>query len=173
MNRRGTQITAAVLIAAALSGCASMQRKFTRKKKEEPKRSVVYIDEGQYKKKFSNDYYYKSHYTLWKSWQSDWMDLLGGNNKKLERAAQETVGHLESLHGYLKDEKAAELAPMLEELKKMRVQVESGHPSRSEQPAMRGDLERLKRLVANDFYYDRIKDDLKSDELDLSVGGVS
>ena len=45
-----------------LAGCASVQKKFTRKKKE-PKHvpAAVYFEEGPYQKKYSSSYYYKTH----------------------------------------------------------------------------------------------------------------
>ena len=159
-------------MALGMAGCASSEsiaKKFIRKKKEpEHTPSTVFLEEGPYQKKFSNDYYYKTHYTLWKSWQGEIVDNLNGNAKRLERSAEEAYSHLEQMSRYLKPEKKAELMPLVEELDKYRTKIGSGSLSRSEAMGLRSDLERLERLVANDFYYDKVKDQLVADQVDLS-----
>ena len=70
------------------TGCESLPKKFIRKKtKPDHTAAVVYIEKGPYQKKFSNEYYYKMHYTLWKTWHDDVLKNLTGNSKKLQRAA--------------------------------------------------------------------------------------
>ena len=170
--RRKLFLGMVVFLALGMTGCASsdsIAKKFMRKKKEpEHKASTVFLDEGPYQKKFSNDYYYKTHYTLWKSWQGEIVDNLNGNAKRLERSAEEAYSHLEQMSRYLQPEKKAELMPLVEELDKYRTKITNGTLSRSEAMSLRSDLERLERLVANDFYYDKVKDQLVADQVDLS-----
>ena len=87
MRKSFLRLAALLTLAAAFAGCATMQKKFTPKKKVQAQHSVVYLEEGPYQKKYSNEYYYKTHYTLWKSWHSELLDNLGGNHKKVERDA--------------------------------------------------------------------------------------
>ncbi|MBI3316014.1 MAG: hypothetical protein HYZ87_03460 [Candidatus Omnitrophica bacterium] len=151
-----------------LAGCASIPKKFIRKKKE-PKRiaSVVYLQEGPYQKKFSNDYYYKTHYSLWASWHEEWLADLGHNQKKLERSAQETVSNLSELVQYLKPEKRAALETLLSEVRRLEQSVESRTVIKSQESSLRVELEKMKRLISNDFYYEKVKDDLIPDEVPL------
>src|SRR3989338_2522635 len=100
------------------TGCASVQKKFTRKKPEKRIPAVVYFQEGPYQKKYSNEYYYKSHYTYWKSWHGDLIDSFGGNHKKVKRSAEEALNHLVQMSQYLKPEKQQELNSSLDSLKK-------------------------------------------------------
>ena len=157
-----------LLCLGSFAGCASLPKKFIRKKaKPEHTPAVVYIEKGPYQKKFSNEYYYKTHYTLWKTWQDETLDNLNGNSKKRSRSAQEAYSNLDQMSRYLKPEKQMQLKPLLEDLKKIMDELESNSASPSQLSAMRPDLERIKRLVGNDFYYDKVKADLLPDDVDL------
>lgn len=168
--KRRLSILLALILLMNLAGCASLPKKFIRKKKQ-PKHvaSAIYLQSGPYQKKYSNEYYYKTHYTFWQSWHSEWMDQLGGNTKKVRRCAQETVNNLVEMNRYLKPEKQAELEPVLEDLKKLQTRIESGAYSDSDEGPTRVELERLKRAVGNQFYFNKVKDDLLPEEVDLSA----
>lgn len=162
---------AGLMVAVCLSsaaGCASVQKKFTRKKKE-PKHvaASVYFDEGPYQKKYSNDYYYKTHFTLWKTWHGELLTQFGGNNKKVTRCAQETLNHLTEIHKYLIPEKQAELEPQLNEMKKIVQRFEGTGYASSEEPGVRTELEKIRRIVANNFYYDKVKAQVLPDTVNL------
>jgi len=157
------------LLLLQLTGCETVQRKFTRKK-EKPKHvaSAIFFEEGDYQKKFSNDYYYKTHYTLWRTWHDDLLDNLTGNEKKMNRAAEESIGNLQQMQQYLNPEKSAELGVILNDLKDVIGRIRAGSGSRSSQTGpFRTELERIRRAVGNDFYYDKIKDSLLADKVDL------
>jgi hypothetical protein len=71
------------LCVLAVSGCETLPKKFIRQKpKPAHTASVVYVDQGAFQKKYSNEYYYKTHFTLWKTWQDELLLNLGGNSKK-------------------------------------------------------------------------------------------
>ena len=164
-----------VLAVTVLSGCASssaIQKKFTRKAKEPAhKAATIYIEEqGPYQKKFSNEYYYKSHFTLWKTWHSDLMDQLGGNSKKVTRCAQEALGHLTEMNRYLNPQKQSELAEVLGEFSQIEQMIERGPVSDTQIGTMRADLERIQRLIANNFYFDKVQASLVPEAVDLGSG---
>lgn len=173
--RKYIQFINMFLIVATLAGCASassLQKKFTRKSKEPAhKAATIYIEEqGPYQKKFSNEYYYKTHFTLWKSWHSDLLDQLGGNNKKVTRCAQEALGHLTEMNRYLNPQKQAELAEVLGEFSQIEQLIERGPVSDTHIGTMRADLERIQRLIANNFYFDKVQASLLPDAVDLGTG---
>jgi hypothetical protein len=151
-----------------VTGCATVQKKFTRKKKE-PERipQVIYIEQGQYQKKFSNDYYYKSHYSMWQTWIDELLMQLGGNNKKAERCAVEAYGHLEQMSNYLDEEKKAQLKPVLDDMRRIKDRFAGSGYSSGEEGNLRVELEKIKRLVANDFYYNKVKDSLPQEKVNL------
>jgi hypothetical protein len=153
-----------------VSGCASAQKKFTRKKKEKRVPTAIFIDEGPYQKQFSNEYYYQNHYTLWKSWHDELLSQLGGNQKKVKRCANEAYNHLSDLGNYLKPEKRAELKPLVDDLAKIVQRIENANYSKSDEGGMRVELEKIRRLVANDFYYNKVKEHVLPDNVDLGQG---
>lgn len=159
-----------VLIALHVSGCATVQRKFTRKKKEPTHiPAAVYLEQGPYQKEFSNDYYYKSHFVLWKGWLDELLNQLGGNQKKMTRCAEEASGELTELNRYLVADKQAELKPYLDSLKTIAGRLEQGMVAQSELGGIRTELEKIQRVVSNNFYYDKVKDKLVTETIDLGT----
>ncbi len=166
--KRKMMMGLAVFLVLGLVGCETLPKKFIRKKKEPlHKPSVVFLDEGASQKQFSNEYYYKTHYTLWKTWHDDMLDSLSGNSKKLRRASQEAFSNLEQMSRYLQPEKQTQLMILVNEVDGYRKKFEQGSLSQSTENAMRSEIEKTKRLVANDFYYDKVKGELQADVVDL------
>ena len=159
-------LTAILVVDFAGCSATTLQKKFTRKKKQPKHTAAVMFTEGEYQKKYSNEYYYKTHFTFWKSWQDDWINQLGGNGKKVERCAQETMNHLIEIHRYLIPEKQAELEPEFEAVKKVAAKL-SGSYSESDLGPIRVELERTRRVISNNFYYDKVKDQILPDTVDL------
>ena len=156
-------------VVLGLTGCGSMQKKFTRKKKvEKHVPAVIYVEQGPYQKKFSNDYYYRTHYTLWRTWHDELIDGIGGNSKKMNRSGEETISHLEQMKNYLKPERRSEIEGHIRDLKSAVTKVESGLND-SQQGTAKVELERIRRLISHDFYYDKIQKDLVADAVDLGV----
>ncbi len=149
------------------TGCETLQRKFTPKKKEvKHVARSIYFEEGAYQKKFSNDYYYKTHFTLWRTWHDELLNNLGGNEKKTTRAAQDSLSNLQEMQQYLKPNKHAELQVIINDLDNVIKRMDQA--SRSTQVgSLRTELERIRRAVGNDFYYDKVKDSLLADKVDL------
>jgi len=152
------------------TGCASVEKKFIRKKKApEHVAAAVYIEQGPYQKKYSNAYYYKSHFTLWKSWQEELLNNLGENQKKVQRCAQEALGQLTEMNQYLVAAKQAELKPNLDSLKEITDKIDGGQYSKSGEADARTELEKIKRIVSNNFYFDKVKNELVPDAVDLGA----
>ena len=157
-----------VTLIADLAGCATVQRKFTRKKKE-PKHvaQAIAFDKGEFEKKYSNEYYYKTHYTYWKAWQGEWIDGLAGNRKRTARNGQEALSHLEGMTHYLKPEKTRALQNALKELGGIQKTIEAGQLTGSGVGPIRTELEKWRRLITNDYSYEEVRDSLLPDSLDL------
>ncbi len=169
--RKFLSVWLALVLAVSVAGCSAttLQKKFTRKKKQPKHTPAVIFTEGEYQKKFSNEYYYKTHYTFWKSWTDDWLDQLGGNEKKVRRCAQETVNHLTEIHRYLTPETQARLTPELEATKKVADKINRGVYSKSDIGPIRVELERIKRVVQNNFYFEKVKEKIVPDTVDLGA----
>ena len=157
-----------VIFLLSSAGCASVERKFIRKKKiPDHVPAAVYIEQGPYQKKYSNDYYYKTHFTLWKSWQDELLNNLGENQKKVQRCAQEALSQLTEMNRYLIPAKQQELGPNLDSLKEIAAKIDSGQYSKSAEADTRAELEKIRRIVANNFYFDKVKSELVPDRVDL------
>ena len=163
-----------LLMAVQWAGCANthtLQKKFIRKKKEPahtPK--AIFIEEGPYQKPFSSDYYYKTHYVLWKSWHDEITNGLRGNRKKLVRGAEEAYSHLVEMERCLNEEMKKEFHLIVEEYVAVMNKIKNGH-SALDMGSLRPELEKIRRLVAGDYYYDKIKDSLVKDKVDLGGEG--
>jgi hypothetical protein len=157
-----------LFLAVEAGGCATVQRKFTRKKKEPAHvAQVVYIENEPYQKKYSNGYYYKTHFTLWKGWQDELIAGFGGNRKKTARNAEEAVSHLEEMQKYLAQAKQQELGMLTLQLRGLHDKIEIGQYSWSEVGPMKIELEKMKRLIENNFYYEKVKGDILPETVDL------
>ncbi len=168
--RKKILMGALILCVMAVTGCETLPKKFVRKKpKPEHTPSVVYIEQGPFQKKYSNEYYYKTHFTLWKTWHDEVLLNLSGNAKKLLRSTEEASNHLEQMSRYLKGEKQTRLLALLTETRRYVDRFRNGNDSRSATMSMKSDLERLKRQVANNFYYDKVKADILPDTVDLGA----
>lgn len=169
-----TRCLAAISLALALltAGCGTMpsriQKKFTRKNKESKVAPVMYLEDG-YQKKYSNEYYYKTHFTYWRTWQDEWIGEIGGNQKRLRRSAQEAVNHLKEMHRYLMPEKQEELQSWINSSERLSARVQSGGYSSSDESSVRMELEKIYRIVSGNFYYDKVKDFVAPDKVDLEA----
>ena len=151
------------------TGCSTVQKKFTRKPKGPAHQAAaVYLqEEGPYQKKYSNEYYYKTHFTFWNSFHQDMLEDLDGNEKKLRRSAEEAWNHLTSMGEYLNEEKRAQLEPLKDNFNKIYQRIERGNFSKNEVPLFRSELEKIGRIIAANFYYDKVKESLVPDKVDL------
>ena len=168
MKRFFYLLLAAIFLVSA-AGCSSLPKKFIRKKKEPAHvAKTIYTEEGPYQKQYSNDYYYKTHFTYWQTWHSELINELGGNSQRVARSAQESLSHLTEMKKYLKPERAAELDPQVQEMAGIAGRIESGYySSSSSQAGLHSDLERIQRAVNNNFYFDKVKGDLISETVEL------
>jgi len=162
------RILAMLVIVTTMTGCATVQKKFTRKKKVPDRIApVIYIEQGPYQKKYSNSYYYKTHFSLWKSWHDDLLTQLGGNGKKVSRAGQEVYSNAVEMNRYLNPEKQAEFKIHVDALKKVLDEMERATSRSVEKASFRVELERIRREIANGFSYESVKGDLLPDAVDL------
>lgn len=172
MRKNLCAFMAVVILAGTFAGCATVQKKFTRKKKEpEHIPAAIYIEQGPYQKKFSNVYYYQTHFTLWKSWHDELLKNLGHNTKKIERASDEAYGHITEFVKYLDEESAARIKPHLDVMKHWADKIKAGDYSKLDEDSMRADLEKVRREVGKNFYYAKIKPHVLPDKVDL--GGAA
>ena len=66
-------------------------------------------------------------------------------------------------------ETQAELKPYLDSLTKIAKRLEEGTITSSEEGGVRVELEKIKRIVSNNFYYDKVKNKLVPEIVDLGT----
>jgi len=159
------------LIAIMLTGCSyeMISRKFIRKKKK-PKGPADIHHTATYEKE-SNHVLYQSYYIYWKAWEAELIDHISQfghtkvrNDLKLIQCSQQALANLSVMKSYLKDKKANELQPYIEQLKLITSAVAGEGLSDPEAVRLKSDLERHKRIVQRDFDYTTAKEWIIPDE---------
>jgi hypothetical protein len=148
-----------IFLAANLTGCEALQRKFTRKKKDTVKMPRFYQIK-KYTKKPSPELY-KQHFAYWESWQSELIQYLGQNHKKDVRAMEEAVGHLKDMQSILIPSKADAMQPHVERMEAARAIVLRDDISFATKDYVRGVLDREDRIIKREFCYNKVKNDLR------------
>lgn len=160
-----TKLVAGVLIASfILTGCASFEKKFVRRKPDAPVHPVVYTQE--FVKPYSNRYYYKEHFVFWRGWQKELVDGFGSNIKKERRALEEVINHLGQMANYLLPEKKILLDIKIDQLQKIQERLRTIQ-DRDARRDFRWEVEKIGREIEREFHYDRVADFLVSDKINL------
>ena len=159
-----TWLLVALMSISALAGCATMKKKFIRKKPERQVRPVIYTEE-KFVKQYSNKYYYTTHFNNWKTWQDELLNSMTANDKRDERAMQEVLINLEKMQNYLAEPKKTELSRQAADVHKAADAMEAG--GSLSDASIRLKLERTRRIINGGFYTDKVKDFIVPDTVDL------
>lgn len=143
----------------SLTGCDSLQRKFTRKKKE-PVKAPRFYQLKKYEKKPTPELY-KKHYAYWVSWQSELIEVAGENSKKDKRCIEEIIGNLYDMQNILVKEKGDELTPHIERLLRVKDIIFRGDLNRANRDYVISTLQHEDRVIKSNFNYSKVKDYLK------------
>lgn len=152
-------LVAMLFAISTVAGCASVQKKFTRKKKEVKAMPRV-IQEKRYDIKPSPELYSK-HFAYWQSWSSELLQDLGQNHKKDVRCIQELMGQLDEMKDILVQEKADGLQKHIDRYKEIRDTIVNQDMSTMVMNTTRMDLDREDRIIKNDFSVKRIRNYIK------------
>ena len=132
-----------------LAGCASLQKKFTRKKKETVRMPRIY-QVKKYEKKPSLELYQK-HYAYWESWHSELVTVLGQNRRKDKRCIEELTGQLYDMRNLLVPEKAKALEAHIEKIARVKDTIFNEDLTQFNKDSVLMTLDREERLVRKDF----------------------
>ncbi len=162
---RGAGKTIAVLVVAGallvgLAGCAQLQKKFTRKKKEPATKIPHYRSVKEYVRAPAPQLYQK-HYVYWRSWNTELLSVMGKNTKKDMRCINEIISNLQDMKNLLVPEKAAELEPHIARMEGVRKEIAGGDAKVYTNPHVRGTLESEDRAISRDFKYKVVKECVK------------
>ena len=144
-----------------LGGCAALQKKFSRKKKEQEKIAPI-ITTYDYSKELKIDELYKKYFLFWKSWQSELIDRIDSTYYKKRISCYDyTISSLMDMRRYLTGSKAIELDGVMKEIGTLDPQIRERSLSKSELYRIRQLLRRTKRQIDKGFSYSKVKEFLE------------
>ncbi|HQP92171.1 MAG TPA: hypothetical protein PLU24_05800 [Candidatus Omnitrophota bacterium] len=149
------------------SGCETLRKKFTRKRKPKGSTETVVIVPRDYSAHpFPNEVLYKQYFAYWKSWNMELVSSLAGNEnyKKIDDCAVQSLANLKKMRTYLNDGKAKELDKYINKTEILHGQIEVAKnmpPSRMN--SLRYDAERILSNVNRKFDGNKAKPYLKPD----------
>ena len=138
-----------------MSGCASLRKKFIRKK-EEKEGLPTYHRVKEYKASPSIELY-TDHYIYWRSWHREIIELLGKNAKKDERCIREMIGNLEDMRAMLTDEKGDELEEHIKILRGIEKDIKKRNLTLATKTHTRRVLEKQLKLIRIRFTYTKME----------------
>lgn len=143
-----------------IAGCAGVQRKFTRKKKQTVKMPRIY-QVKKYETKPTPELY-KKHYVYWESFQSEMIKTLGQNHKKDKLCIEHILSNLSDMRNMLLPDKAAELDIHIARLAKVRDIVIKEELSKFNSNYIMMTLERESRYIKKGFVYKKVKNSMRT-----------
>ena len=153
-----------LVLAVLMSGCESLRRKFTRKKKEgQEVTEVPVLEPIEYPAKiYTPQDVYKKHYTLWKAWYKELLENLSpetGQKRQLYLLNQ-IVANLKEIQKLLPEEKQGELKSSLDRLKKFESDIREPVPVRS-LSSWKTELESIEKAIKKEYTFSKVQNNLK------------
>lgn len=163
--RMTASIVVISMLAATLTGCETLKKKFIRKSKDGKKVTPVLMPQD-YKGMYPNDVLYNNHFTYWRTWTEDLMDCLAtqGSNKRQVLAATRAVEDLQRMQELLKSPKKEELDKYIKFYEGVLKKIDLGQPDGPESARLRSDLESRRRVIMRDFETKSVKGFILRDE---------
>ncbi len=158
---RAACVALVVLLAVQSAGCASLQRKFTRKTKKKTITPKFYA-EGSGETR-PNLELYMTHYMYWKTWHEDIVQNAGENAKRDRMAVTEMIGSLADMKRYLSDEKAAELQGRIEVVTDLSERALAYRGTAAGMENLKRKLDNERARIVRGFYYKKVKDHILPD----------
>ncbi len=164
--RRSTKtlsVACGLLLCAALTGCESFQRKFTRKKRAQPAPTPI-INFQDYTRTMTPLDRYRKHYLMFDYWNQELLNALQSpplNAKRYKLASRESLSELRTLRDLVIDELGQQFAPFIDERAKIDQQLQRGNVSTSQIGATSRMLETQARAINRHFFWRVVEEQLK------------
>jgi len=156
-------LTTHYVLLTGLTGCESVQRKFIRKRRDEPRPSPV-IAFQDYTRAMTPLDKYRKHYMLFDYWNTELITVLQErdvNPKRVKRASGESLQELKTMQGLLADGLAAQVAPLIAGRERLDRQLQTGAYLSSQLMLVRRELEAQSREVHRSLFWRDVEDHLK------------
>ena len=157
-------LSACCLLLTGLSGCESLQRKFTRKPKGPRAAPTPIINFQDYTQAMTPLDRYRKHYLIFDYWNDDFMDALQRkpmNAKRLKLASSESLNELTALQGLVADDLSDAFTPLIEVRTKINKQVQAGSVSESSANDIWRELDAQSRTIRRELFWRNVQDRLK------------
>ena len=151
-------------LVTGLTGCESLQRKFTRKPKQAPKPLAPIITFQDYSRAMTPMDRYRKHYMMFDYWNDELMEALQGstpNPKRFKRASEEALTELQTMKELLIDDVAVRLDPLLEERAKIHRQLQAPSFNTGSANTIGRTLESQTRQIQREFFWRDVQESLK------------
>ena len=161
---RGVWAICLLLVCAGLSGCESLERKFTRKPKGPRAAPTPVINFQDYTQAMTPLDRYRKHYLIFDYWNDDFMAALQAksmNAKRLKLASSESLNELTALQGLVADDLVDAFAPLIEVRTKIDKQVQAGSVSESSANDIWRELDAQSRTIRRELFWRNVQDRLK------------
>lgn len=161
MIKNFLKVVLIVIVALNLTGCGELVKKFIRKappKKEE----YAFYQVEEYKAKPAPERY-QNHYILWHNWHAELERSEETSYSRDIMSANEAMKHLTAMRDLLADEQAKKLAPEISDLKSVIDDMQKRHECVKDNVSNRRTVERVGRIVLDEFSYRRMKKYIKSE----------
>lgn len=148
-----------------LTGCETLRKKFTRKRKRiESTETIVIVPRDYSAHPFPNDVLYRQYFVYWKSWNQELVSSLTDmeNYKKIRSCADQALVNIKKMQTYLQEDKAQELDVYVKKTNDLLLRIEHAKflPP-AQMKALRYDAERILSGVNKKFDFSSMKDHLK------------
>lgn len=148
-----------------LTGCESLQKKFTRKPKTPVERPQPVVSFRNYMEGATLMDRYRKHYAMFAYWNDQLITELQQprdmNPKRAQRASKETLQELRILSELLREDAAAELQPMIEERARLDQHLQDSMTGGTQLRNTARTLETQTRQITRRFDWRRVQDRLK------------
>lgn len=179
--KRFIAIFMVIALAAGLTGCDALQKKFTRKKKVTKAPRI--FQEKKYEIKPTPELYEK-HFAYWQSWSSEIIQRLGDNHKKDVRCVEEIIGQLNDMRKILVPEMGDKLSKHIKRYEEVRDTlnrngISSSNDSsllstmQSNNNTLLSTLEREDRIIGSEFCISKVKNYIRQSFDDAPAQGSS
>ncbi len=148
-----------------LTGCESLRKKFTRKRKSKDSQEQMIIVPRDYSAHpYPSDVMYKQYFIYWKSWNQELITSLNDYStyKKIVDCVEQSIINLKKMATYLNEDKAKALEVYVKKTEDLKTQIQAAKampPSRM--TMLRYDAERILSSVNRLFDLKKMKEYLK------------
>ncbi len=153
------------LSSALLTGCETLRKKFTRKRKTTDNQEQVIIVPRDYNAHpFPSDVLYKQYFIYWKSWNQELITSLTDESsyRKVDDCVEQAVINLRKMSSYLDDDMAKKLGAYVKQTEDLKGDIEASRNMMSSQRNLfRYRADRILSSVNRLFDLHKMKDHLK------------